>query len=110
MKDGVITSCYIDSLQAEVVYNGDGTAAAGNMKTKNDLGFDYNMELYTGGAAVGEWFEQVASFCSYVTGKTPDQVSGIAVTETTAPAEADLVTSVTIAIGGFQALIVKAAK
>ena len=110
MKDGVITSCYIDSLQADATINADGTAAAGNTKTKNDLGFDYNMEAYTGGAAVGEWFEQAASFCAYVTGKTPAEVAGIAVTETTAPAEADLVTSVTIAIGDFQALIAKAAQ
>ena len=110
MQNGVITSCYIDSLQADVVINEDGTAAAGNMKTKNDLGFDYNMELYTGGAAVGEWFEQAASFCAYVTGKTPAEVAGIAVTESTTPADADLATSVTIKIDGFQALIAKATK
>ena len=110
MKDGVITSCYIDSLQAEVVINEDGTAAAGKMKTKNDLGFDYNMELFTNGAAVGEWFEQAASFCAYVTGKTPAEVAGIAVTESTTPADADLATSVTIKIDGFQALIAKASK
>ena len=43
-----------------------------------------------------------------VTGKTADQVQGIAVNEKTAPTDADLATSVTIAIGGFQALILKA--
>ena len=37
-----------------------------------------------------------------------DDVAGIAVNEKTAPTEADLATSVTIAIGGFQALIAKA--
>lgn len=60
------------------------------------------------GGAVVEWNQQAASFASYVTGKTADEVAGIAVNEKTAPAEADLATSVTIAIGGFQALIAKA--
>ena len=103
-----ITSCAIDSLQATVTINADGTAAAGNTLTKNQLGFDYNMELYTNGAAVGEWFEQAASFCAYVTGKTVAEVAGIAVNENNAPADADLAASVTIKIGGFQALIAKA--
>ena len=110
LKDGVITSCFIDSLQAEATINADGTAVAGNTKTKNQLGFDYNMELYTNGAAVGEWFEQAASFCAYVTGKTPAEVANIAIDESTVPTEVDLVTSVTIKIGGFQALIAKAAQ
>ena len=110
LNDGVITSCYIDSLQAGATINTDGTAAAGNTKTKNELGFDYNMELYTGGAAVGEWFEQAASFCAYVTGKTPAEVANIAIDESTVPTEVDLVTSVTIKIGGFQDLIAKAAQ
>lgn len=110
MSGDMITSCYIDSLQAEITINGDGTAVAGNTKTKNELGYDYGMVAYTGGAAIGEWFEQTANFCAYVTGKTAAEVAGIAVTETTAPAEADLAASVTIAIGGFQALIAKAAQ
>ena len=46
----------------------------------------------------------------YVTGKTADEVSGIAVDESTHPTDADLASSVTIAIGGFQALIAKAAQ
>ena len=49
-----------------------------------------------------------ASFAAYVTGKTADEVAGIAVNEKTAPTDADLSSSVTIAIGGFQALIDKA--
>ena len=55
-----------------------------------------------------EWFEQVENFCAYITGKTFAEVAGIAVTETTAPADVDLATGTTIAIGGFQALIAKA--
>ena len=40
---------------------------------------------------------------------TADEVAGIAITETTKPADGtDLASSVTISIGGFQALIAKA--
>ena len=102
----VITSCYMDALQAKVAIAEDGTIEIGNLMTKNQLGYDYGMVAWAG--ATFEWFEQAANFASYVTGKTAAEVAGIAVTETTAPAEADLSASVTIAIGGFMALIAKA--
>ena len=108
-KDGVITSCYIDSLQAKVNFDAAGvitTDLSAPMQTKNELGENYGMVAWAG--AIAEWNEQAASFASYVTGKTADEVAGIAVNEKTAPTEADLATSVTIAIGGFQALIAKA--
>ena len=54
-----------------------------------------------------EWNEQAAAFAAYVTGKTLDEVAGIAVDEATKPAEADLASRVTISIGGFQALLEK---
>ena len=108
MKDGVITSCYIDSLQAALNVAEDGTVTAGNTLSKNVLGFDYGMVAYAGAAY--EWFEQAAGFASYVTGKTPADVAGIAVDESTYPTDTDLTASCTIAIGGFQALIAKAAQ
>lgn len=61
------------------------------------------------GGAIAEWNEQAASFAAYITGKTADEVAGIAVDETTKPTDADLLTSVTIKIGDFQSLIAKAA-
>ena len=109
VKDGVITSCYIDSLQAKVEFGTDGVITKGisaAVETKNQLGSAYNMVLY--GGAIAEWNEQAASFAAYVTGKTAAEVAGIAVNEGTKPTGADLVSSVTIAIGGFQALITKA--
>ena len=108
-KDGKITSCYIDSLQAKVGFDATGkitTDLSAGVKTKNELGKDYGMVAW--GGAIAEWNEQAAAFASYVTGKTAAEVAGIAVTETTKPADADLSSSVTIAIGGFQALIAKA--
>jgi len=109
MNGDVITSCVIDSVQAKVAFDAEGqitsdiTAA---VATKNELGENYGMVAW--GGAIAEWNEQAASFASYVTGKTPAEVAGIAIDESTHPTDADLAISVTIAIGGFQALIAKA--
>ena len=106
-----ITSCVIDSLQAKVGFDATGTITAdlsAAVLTKNELGENYNMVAW--GGAIAEWDVQTASFCQYVTGKTVSDVAGIAVDAGTKPTDADLNTSVTIAIGGFQALIAKAAQ
>ena len=109
-KDGVITSCYIDAVQAKIGFDATGaitTDLTAPVATKNELGENYGMVAW--GGAVAEWNEQAASFASYITGKTADEVAGIAVNESTKPADgSDLASSVTIAIGGFQALIAKA--
>ena len=109
-KDGVITSCYIDSVQAKIAFDTTGTDTtdlSAPVKTKNELGADYGMVAWAG--AIAEWNEQAASFAQYITGKTAADVAGIAITDTTKPADgSDLASSVTIAIGGFQALIAKA--
>ena len=112
MRDGVITSAQIDSVQAKVTFDASGTLTGGHdlpdgpFWTKNQLGADYGMVAW--GGAIAEWNEQAASFAAYITGKTPAEVASIAVDETTKPTDADLVSSVTIKIGGFQALIAKA--
>jgi len=108
LKDGVITSAIIDGLQAKVAVDATGTIASDltAFSTKNELGENYGMVAW--GGAMAEWNEQAASFASYITGKTAEEVAGIAVTEATVPADgSDLSTSVTIAVGGFQALISK---
>lgn len=108
VKDGVITSCYIDALQAKVSFNASGAITSdvsAPLQTKNQLGENYGMVAW--GGAIAEWDEQAASFAAYVTGKTAEEVSGIAVSEGK-PSDTDLSSSVTIAIGGFQALIAKA--
>lgn len=106
---GIITSCYLDSVQAKVSFDAKGvitTDLSAPVLTKNQLGEAYGMKAW--GGAKYEWNEQAAAFAAYVTGKTPAEVAGIAVSETSAPADADLASSVTISIGGFQALIAKA--
>ena len=106
----VITSCYIDSLQAKIAFDTTGTVTTdltAPVQTKNELGENYGMVAW--GGAIAEWNEQAAAFASYITGKTAADVAGIAITETTKPADgSDLASSVTISIGGFQALIAKA--
>ena len=62
------------------------------------------------GGASAEWNEQAASFAAYITGKTVDEVANIAVDETTKTTDTDLLSSVTIKIGGFKKLIEKAAQ
>ena len=110
MKGDVISSCVIDSLQAKVAFDATGAITSdltAPVQTKNELGENYGMKAW--GKATYEWNEQAASFAAYVTGKTAAEVAGIAVNEKTAPTDADLAASVTIAIGGFQALIAKGA-
>lgn len=111
LNNGVITSCYLDGVQAKVAFDAEGVITAdlnAEIPTKNELGETYGMKQY--GGAKYEWNEQAAFFAEYVTGKTAAEVSGIAVNERTAPADADLAGSVTIAVGGFMELIEKAAE
>ena len=108
VKDGKITSCVIDSAQAKASFNATGTITTelpAQVQTKNQLGEGYGMKAW--GGAKYEWNEQAAAFAAYVTGKTAADVAGIAVAEGK-PSDVDLSASVTIAIGGFQALIAKA--
>ena len=111
MNGEIITSCVIDAVQAKVAFDATGAIASdvsAAVATKNELGENYGMVAW--GGAIAEWNEQAASFAAYVTGKTVEEVQGIAVNESTKPTDADLAASVTIAIGGFQGLIAKAAQ
>ena len=110
MDGDVITSCIIDAVQSKAGFATDGTLVgevSGSVASKAQLGADYGLKAYSG---VGkEWDEQTLAFCEYVTGKTFEEVKGIALTETTAPADADLAASVSIAVGDFMGLVEKAA-
>lgn len=112
MNGDTITACAIDSVQAKVSFDANGaitTDLTAAPQTKNELGEGYGMKAYAG--ATYEWNEQAANFAAYVTGKTAAEVAGIAINDSTKPAEGtDLAATVTISIGGFQNLIAKAAK
>ncbi len=109
-KDGIIRDCRIDGIATKVEFDASGaitTDLTAAVQTKNELGESYGMVAW--GGAKAEWNVQAEAFCQYVIGKTVEEVKGIAVDAGTKPADADLSASVTIAIGGFQALIEKAA-
>lgn len=106
-----ISSCLLDGVQPVVNFDAAGAVTSdltAPVQTKNQLGDNYGMKAY--GGAIAEWYQQAASFAAYVTGKTPEEVSSIAVGERTQPTDADLASSVTISVGGFQELIAKAAR
>ena len=111
MNGDTITSCIIDAVQAKASFDTKGVAAEiadPAVLTKAQLGENYGLKSYS---QIGkEWDEQTAAFCEYITGKTVEEVKGIALTETTAPADADLAASVSIAVGDFMGLVEKAAK
>lgn len=110
-NNGVITSCVLDGIQPKVEFDATGavtTDLTGSVSSKNTLGTDYGMSK---ASAIGkEWNEQAAAFAAYTVGKTADEVTGIAVSETGGAADADLAASCSIAIGGFQSVVAKAAK
>ena len=111
MNGDTITSCVIDAIQAKASFDATGVAteiADSTVLTKAQLGENYGLKAYS---PIGkEWDEQVVSFCEYVTGKTVEEVKGIALKETTAPADADLAASVSIAVGDFMGLVEKIAE
>ena len=110
MNGDTITSMVIDAVQASVNFDTAGqitTDLTAAQPSKNQLGDDYGMRK---ASSIGkEWYEQAAGFAAYAIGKTPAEVSGIAVTEDGKAADADLAASVTISIGAFQTLVDKAA-
>jgi len=108
VKGDVLTSCYIDAVQPKVAFDAKGkitSALEEDVRTKNELDKEYGMSKYSSLGA--DWKEQTAAYCEYVTGKTLSEIQGIAMNEKTAPSDADLSSSVTMSIGGFQSLLSK---
>ncbi|MBQ3109437.1 MAG: hypothetical protein IJC67_07450 [Clostridia bacterium] len=110
MNGDTITGCLIDTALAVVNFDASGKIVSdlsAPVMTKRQIGVDYGMAA---ASSIGkEWFEQADGFGAYIVGKTIEEVQGIALTETTAPAEADLAATCTISIYEFQLLVAKAA-
>lgn len=104
---GKVTSCIIDASQAKfTVEDGEiATDIKAEIKTKNELGAEYNMKRVS--KIEKEWNEQAAAFASYATGKTLAEIKGISLTEGK-PSGADLTSSVTVTVTGFISVIDKA--
>ena len=109
MEGDTITSCLLDAVQPKVTFDSSGKITGdltAPTPTKNQLGRDYGM--HKASSIDKDWGEQATAFASYVTGKTLEQVAGIAVDEYQKPTQADLTASVTLSIGEFQSLLAKA--
>ena len=101
-KDGKIVACALDTASSTVNFTADGEAvAAGEFKTKYELGTGYNMVAY--GGATKEWFEQADAFETVVAGKTLAEVKALVAGEGDV-----LAAGCTIAIGEFVGAIEKA--
>lgn len=109
-KSGKITSSIIDASQSKVTFNAEGKITSdltGPFETKIELGDRYNMR---GASGIGkEWFEQSEAFSNYMKGKKVADITGLALEDGVAT-DKDLVSSVTITITDFIAVVDKAAK
>lgn len=112
-QDGKIVEISIDVAQCKADYNADGTVSvADEVKTKRELGYDYNMKKFAP-ETVGEWFEQAAAFEAYCVGKTAAEVAAMPLGTNShnyegTPADADLMASCTIKVTDFIAALQKA--
>ncbi len=104
-----ITSNFLDSSIGDINFTTAGaitTDLAAPIQTKQELKDAYGMKK---NSKIGkEWYEQANAFSAYVTGKTIDEVKGIAITEEGVAGDADLASSVTVHIGSFIAVLEKA--
>lgn len=106
---GKITSSVIDASISDVNFDKTGKITsdlAAALQSKQELGDAYGMKS---ASSIGkEWFEEANGFASYVTGKTVDEVKGIAVTDEGLAGDADLASSVTVHVGDFMTIVEKA--
>lgn len=82
---GEVTAAKTDAVQGKMTFDmtGAATGTAGEIKTKLELGYDYNMAAYGtkhdgSEGAVLEWFEQAAAFDAALVGKTADGFAALA--------------------------------
>ncbi len=105
-----VTSCIIDATIAKINFSAAGVVTSdktAETKTKNELGAAYGMKK---ASKIGkEWNEQAAAFAKYVTGKTLDQVKGIALDAEGHATAAEITASTTVHVGDFINIIQKAA-
>jgi len=106
---GKVTSCVIDASQGTVNFDTTGKITSDltvGQPTKDEIGDAYGLKAASG---IGkEWYEQAAAFAQYVTGKTASEIAGIAVNDAGEATGADITSSTTIGISGFQAALAKA--
>lgn len=106
-ESGKIVTVSIDVVQAKVAYDTKGalkTNVADAVKTKKQLGEEYGMRK---ASAIGkEWFEQIAAFEEYITGKTIDEIKAMPTkvkdeNHPKVPDVAELASSCTMNVGDY---------
>ena len=113
-QNGKIVAVSFDVVQAKASVDADGVVTvAQDIKTKSELGDDYNMLAYSNPKAVGEWYEQAAALEAYCIGKTAAEVAamplgGNAHGYTDAPAVEELKSTCTISVTAFLHALTKA--
>ena len=113
-KDGKIVACRIDCAQSKMDVTDGGVDTAKTFLTKAELKEDYNMVKFSApGACIAEWYIQAKAFTDFVVGMTAADILAM---ETVLNEEGHQVStdetlfaSCTISIGGFQAVLAKAA-
>ena len=111
-SNGKIVGVAWDVMQCKAsVTTAGAVTVADSIQSKKELKEGYNMK---GASAIGkEWYEQIAALEGYAVGKTPADVTGMAVKEvnghTNVPDIADLTSSCTMSCGDFFATLTKAA-
>ena len=111
--DGKILFATIDCADQAMNFDATGTITEyANLKTKGDKGADYGMKS-DWGSKIGEWYEQVDAFETWMMGKTVTEVvemelgaNGIGTPDT--PADADLKATTTISMSSFLRAIAQA--
>lgn len=101
-KDGKIQWINIDVAQGT-----PGTADAELTQTKKERKEDYKMK--DASPIKKEWYEQAAAFEEYCKGKTPEEVTKVAVNDEGKTTDADLSAGCTMAITDFQTAVKNAA-
>lgn len=106
--DGKIAAVVIDTAQNTVAYTTDGKLAPefkAEGTTKKVLKEEYGMKK---ASKIGkEWYEQIEALEAHLIGKTAEEVAGLKLEEGKA---VDLASSVTISVGGYQAVVGEAVK
>lgn len=108
-KDGKIVKAAIDTAQTKINFNAQGkitTDLATVFEAKQTLAEEYGMKK---ASKIGkEWYEQANAFETFVEGKTIEEIKAFALDADTHLTDADMVSSVTIKVGGYIEALEKA--
>ncbi|MBQ3559121.1 MAG: hypothetical protein IJA07_06400 [Agathobacter sp.] len=111
-KDGKITTCILDSVQAKFAWDTTGKITSDktvDTTTKYDLKEGYNMKNASAGKGVieggAEWYEQADHFMNLAKGKTLAEINAIAIDDGGYPTADDMKAGCTMKISAYIAAI-----